>query len=68
MFNEKCGIADLFIALNLPYLYRRNVSESMSQVLQVATMYYTVSKSLIFLGWFQNLFFSTTSTIVDNIV
>ena len=41
IFNEKCAIADGFIAPNLPDLYRRNVSESMSQVLQVATMYYT---------------------------
>ena len=41
MFNEKCGIADECSAPNLPDLHRRNVSESMSQVLQVATMYYT---------------------------
>ena len=40
MFTENCAIADVFIAPNLPDFYRRNVSESMSQVLQVATMYY----------------------------
>ena len=41
MFTEKCVIADIFNAPNLPDLYSRNVSESMSQVLQVPTMYYT---------------------------
>ena len=41
MCTEKCAIAGVRIAPNLPELYRRNVSESMSQVLQVATMYYT---------------------------
>ena len=41
MFTENCAIADVFIAPNLPDLYRRNVSESMCQVLQGATMYYT---------------------------
>ena len=41
MFNEKCGVADVFDVPNLPDLYRTIVPESMSQVLQVPIMYET---------------------------